>query len=82
MGRAVTRRFLLFPYIPTKIAHNIKAGEGGNMDDKFLCGMLLGVIGGAVIATNSAKARQMVREGQEQVKQKVDEISKETSKKN
>ncbi|MBR2449814.1 MAG: hypothetical protein IKB30_06840 [Clostridia bacterium] len=52
------------------------------MDDKFLCGMLLGVIGGAVIATNSAKARQMVREGQEQVKQKVDEISKETSKKN
>lgn len=51
------------------------------MDDKFLCGMLLGVIGGAVIATNSAKARQMVREGQEQVKQKVDEISKETSKK-
>ena len=44
--------------------------------------MLLGVIGGAVIATNSAKARQMVREGQEQVKQKVDEISKETSKKN
>lgn len=52
------------------------------MDDKFLCGMLLGVIGGAVIATNSARARQMVRDGQEQVKQKVEEISKETSKKN
>ncbi|MBQ3493202.1 MAG: hypothetical protein IJA88_03760 [Clostridia bacterium] len=51
------------------------------MDDKFLCGMLLGVIGGAVIATNSAKARQMVREGQEQVKQKVDELNKESSKK-
>ena len=52
------------------------------MDDKFLCGMLLGVIGGAVIATNSAKARQMVRDGQQQVKEKVDEISKETEKKN
>lgn len=51
------------------------------MDDKFLCGMLLGVIGGAVIATNSAKSRQMVREGQEQVKQKVDELNKESSKK-
>lgn len=51
------------------------------MDDKFLCGMLLGVIGGAVIATNSARARQMVREGQEQVKQKVEELNKESSKK-
>ncbi len=51
------------------------------MDDKFLCGMLLGVIGGAVIATNSAKARQMVRDGQEQVKQKVNELGKENSKK-
>ena len=51
------------------------------MDDKFLCGMLLGVIGGAVIATNSAKARQMVKEGQEQVKQKVEELNKESSKK-
>ncbi len=51
------------------------------MDDKFLFGMLLGVIGGAVIATNSAKARQFVRDGQESVKQKVDEISKESSKK-
>lgn len=50
------------------------------MDDKFLCGMLLGVIGGAVIATNSVKARQMVREGQQQVKQKVDQISKNAKK--
>lgn len=75
-------RILFVRIFRQKIAHNIKAGRGGNMDDKFLCGMLLGVIGGAVIATNSAKARQMVREGQEQVKQKVDEISKETSKKN
>ena len=50
------------------------------MDEKFLFGMLLGVIGGAVIATNSAKARQIVRDGQETVKQKVDEISKESSK--
>ena len=52
------------------------------MDDKFLCGMLLGVLGGAVLATNSAKARQMVRDGQEQVKQKVEDMTKSTKKNN
>ena len=52
------------------------------MDDKFLCGMLHGVLGGAVLATNSAKARQLVKDGQEQVKQKVDEFSKNAKKNN
>lgn len=52
------------------------------MDDKFLCGMILGVIGGAVLATNSAKARQIVRDGQMQVRDKVDELAKEQNKKN
>ena len=50
------------------------------MDDKFLCGMLLGVIGGAVIATNSVKARQMVKDGQEQVVKKVEELNKNAKK--
>lgn len=44
------------------------------MDDKFLCGVILGMIGGAVLVTNSAKARQVVRDGQEQVKQKVSQL--------
>jgi hypothetical protein len=52
------------------------------MGEKFLCGMILGLIGGAVIATNSVKARQMVRDGQEQVKQKMEEISKNSKKTN
>ena len=52
------------------------------MDDKFLCGVILGMLGGALIATNSAKARQMVRDGQEQVKDKMNEISKQRSGKN
>ena len=52
------------------------------MDDKFLCGIVLGMMGGALIATNSAKARQMVKEGQEQVKQKVEDITKSTKKSN
>ena len=51
------------------------------MNDKFLCGIILGMIGGAVLATNSAKARQMVRDGQEQVIDKVSELKQKTSKK-
>ena len=51
------------------------------MDDKFLCGMLLGVMGGAILATNSAKARQMVKDGQEQVKQKVEDMTKSSKQK-
>jgi hypothetical protein len=43
------------------------------MDDKFLCGVLLGMLGGAVLVTNSAKARQIVKDGQEQVKDKVND---------
>ena len=52
------------------------------MDDKFLCGVVLGMMGGALIATNSAKARQMVKDGQEQVKQKVEDLTKSTKKNN
>ncbi|MBQ8426523.1 MAG: hypothetical protein IJX16_02050 [Clostridia bacterium] len=51
------------------------------MDDKFLCGIILGMLGGVVLATNSAKARQVVRDGQDQVMQKVSEISEKTKKK-
>ncbi len=50
------------------------------MDDKFLCGIVLGMLGGAIIATNSAKARQAVKDGQEQVKQKMEELSKKNKK--
>ena len=52
------------------------------MDEKFLTGILLGMIGGAVLVTNSVKARQMVKDGQTQVKKKVAEISKPKNKKN
>ena len=51
------------------------------MDEKFLTGVVLGMLGGAFIATNSVKARQMVRDGQEQVKQKMSEIKNATSEK-
>jgi len=50
------------------------------MDDKFLTGMLLGILGGAFIATNSAKARMLVKEGQDCVKQKMDKLDKQSQK--
>ena len=52
------------------------------MEDSFLCGVLLGMLGGALVATNSQKARQMVKEGQEQVKEKVSKSLKNSQKKN
>ena len=48
------------------------------MDEKFLFGIVLGMLGGAVLVTNSVKARQLVREGQDQVKEKVSKMSKPT----
>ncbi len=46
------------------------------MDDKFFFGIVLGMLGGAVLATNSAKARQLVKDGQEEVSKKVTEMAK------
>ncbi len=50
------------------------------MDDKFLMGIILGMVGGAVIATNSAKARQAVKTGQQQVKEKIEDMGKQNKK--
>ncbi len=50
------------------------------MDDKFLCGVILGMLGGALIVTNSVKARQAVKDGQTQVLQKVEEATKSAKK--
>lgn len=46
------------------------------MDDKFFMGIFLGMIGGAVLATNSVKTRQLVKEGQQEVSKKVSELTK------
>ena len=42
----------------------------------FLIGLGLGMLGGALIVTNSHRARRMVKEGQEQIRKKADELSK------
>ena len=51
------------------------------MDDKFLFGLALGMLGGAVIATNSLKARNAVTQGQEQGIAKVSEMQGDKKKK-
>lgn len=37
------------------------------MDDKFIAGAMLGMLGGAIIASNSVKARQMIKDGQQKI---------------
>ncbi len=51
------------------------------MDEKFLFGIALGMIGGAVIVANSVKARKAVTDGQEQVLTKVNQMTKNSKKK-
>lgn len=46
------------------------------MNDKFICGVILGMLGGAILATNSTKARQIVKDGQEEVQKKVEQMVK------
>ncbi len=52
------------------------------MNDKFVLGLALGMLGGAVIVTNSVKARQMVKSGQQQVVEKAETLTKKAGKNN
>ncbi|MBP5466302.1 MAG: hypothetical protein J6Y43_01890 [Clostridia bacterium] len=51
------------------------------MIDKFVWGLALGMLGGAVIATNSVKTRQLVKSGQEQVVEKAETLTKKADRK-
>ena len=46
------------------------------MEKNFAIGLFLGMIGGALIVSNSYKARKLVREGQQQIKNKVSNLAK------
>ena len=50
------------------------------MDDKFLFGVVLGMLGGAIMVTNSVKARKIVKDGQDQVIKKVEGIASKAKK--
>ena len=45
--------------------------------EKFAIGLLLGAVGGAMLAANNCKMRALVRKGQEEVKQRLDEMMDE-----
>lgn len=45
------------------------------MEKNFTIGLILGMIGGALIVANSYKARKLVKEGQEQIKDKVSKLA-------
>ena len=51
------------------------------MDKNFACGMVLGLLGGALLVANSYKARKLVKDGQEQIKKKVSEMTENQNKK-
>ena len=44
------------------------------MDFKFVAGVALGMLGGAIIVANSVKARQIVKEGQQTVKDTAEKV--------
>ena len=47
------------------------------MDGKYFCiGLALGMVGGAIIVANSTKARQMVKDGQSEIRRKAEELTK------
>ncbi len=50
------------------------------MDEKFMMGIVLGMLGGALIVTNSVKARKAVKDGQEQVIERVQDMTKQQKK--
>lgn len=48
------------------------------MGKEFALGLALGMIGGALVIANSYKARKIVKDGQEQLKQKASSLCKKT----
>ena len=42
--------------------------------EKFIIGLALGGLGGALLATNNCKMRALVKKGQEEIKARLDEI--------
>jgi len=45
------------------------------MEKDFAIGLIIGMIGGALIVANSYKARKMVKDGQQQIKEQVSKMS-------
>ena len=46
----------------------------GDAMEKFVVGLALGMLGGALITANNCKMRALVRKGQDEVKGKIDDM--------
>ncbi len=46
------------------------------MDKEFYLGMMLGILGGAIVSANSFKVRKAIKEGQEQVVSAINNLEK------
>ena len=51
------------------------------MDKEFYLGIMLGILGGAVVTANSLKVRKAVKDGQEQVVNAINNLEKKQAKK-
>lgn len=51
------------------------------MDKNFACGIVLGLLGGMLIVANSYKARKLVKDSQEEIKNKVAEMTEKKDRK-
>ena len=51
------------------------------MDDKFLFGVALGMLGGAIVATHSVKTREAIKVGEKEIKEKAETLKKSPTKK-
>ena len=52
------------------------------MEKDFYFGILLGVLGGAVLTANSVKLRKVVKDGQEQIMDSMNTNEKKSNQKN
>ncbi len=51
------------------------------MDDKFLVGIALGMLGGGILVANSNKVRQKIKDGQDEAVKKINQMTEKKPKK-
>ena len=72
--------FIIF-YIKDYFSTHINIEKGGIMEAKlFILGLCAGMIGGALLVVNSQKARKFVKDSQDMIQKKAEEISENAKK--
>ena len=60
--------------IASQYVHILRVAEVIIMNDKFLCGMVLGFMVGAIVMHVNPKAQELLEKGKEEVKKVIDKI--------